>query len=61
MDYAEAIGVLGRANEKFEFPINWGADLQSEHERYLTEKYAKKLVIVMTYPKAIKAFHMRPK
>jgi asparaginyl-tRNA synthetase len=59
MDYGEAIDVLGRANEKFEFPVNWGVDLQSEHERYLTEKYAKKPVIVMNYPKAIKAFYMR--
>jgi asparaginyl-tRNA synthetase len=54
MDYGEAIEVLNRANEKFEFPVNWGVDLQSEHERYLTEKYAKKPVIVMNYPKAIK-------
>jgi asparaginyl-tRNA synthetase len=59
MDYGEAIQVLERANEKFEFPVNWGVDLQSEHERYLTEKYAKKPVIVMNYPKAIKAFYMR--
>ena len=55
----EAIGVLERSNEKFEFPVKWGVDLQSEHERYLTEKYAKKPVIVMNYPKAIKAFYMR--
>ena len=59
MDYGEAIDVLARANEKFEFPVDWGVDLQSEHERYLTEKYAKKPVIVMNYPKAIKAFYMR--
>ena len=59
MDYGEAIRVLERANEKFEFPIKWGIDLQSEHERYLTEKYAKKPVIVMNYPKEIKAFYMR--
>ena len=59
MDYGEAIQVLERANEKFEFPVQWGVDLQSEHERYLTEKYAKKPVIVMNYPKAIKAFYMR--
>ena len=59
MDYGEAIRVLERANEKFEFPVKWGLDLQSEHERYLTEKYAKKPVIVMNYPKAIKAFYMR--
>jgi asparaginyl-tRNA synthetase len=59
MDYAEAIRVLERTNEKFEFPVKWGVDLQSEHEQYLTEKYAKKPVIVMNYPKAIKAFYMR--
>jgi asparaginyl-tRNA synthetase len=51
--------VLERSNEKFEFPVKWGVDLQSEHERYLTEKYAKKPVVVMNYPKAIKAFYMR--
>ena len=59
MDYGEAISVLERAKEKFEFPVKWGVDLQSEHERYLTEKHAKKPVIVMNYPKAIKAFYMR--
>jgi asparaginyl-tRNA synthetase len=59
MDYGEAIQVLGRANQKFEFPVSWGVDLQSEHERYLTEQYAKKPVVVMNYPKAIKAFYMR--
>ena len=51
--------MLERANKKFEFPVQWGIDLQSEHEHYLTEKYAKKPVIVMNYPKAIKAFYMR--
>jgi asparaginyl-tRNA synthetase len=59
MDYGEAISVLERAREKFEFPVKWGVDLQSEHERFLTEKHAKKPVIVMNYPKAIKAFYMR--
>ena len=44
MDYGEAIEVLGRAHEKFEFPVNWGVDPQLEHERYLTEKHAKKPV-----------------
>src|ERR1700676_221776 len=53
MDYGEAIAVLERAKENFEFPVKWGIDLQSEHERYLTEKHAKKPVIVMNYPKAI--------
>ncbi|MBI3376306.1 MAG: asparagine--tRNA ligase [Betaproteobacteria bacterium] len=59
MEYGEAIAVLERANEKFEFPVKWGIDLQSEHERYLTERHAKKPVIVMNYPKGIKAFYMR--
>jgi asparaginyl-tRNA synthetase len=59
MDYGEAISILERASEKFEFPVKWGVDLQSEHERFLTEKHAKKPVIVMNYPKGIKAFYMR--
>jgi asparaginyl-tRNA synthetase len=59
MDYGEAISILGSAREKFEFPVKWGVDLQSEHERFLTEKHAKKPVIVMNYPKDIKAFYMR--
>ena len=59
MDYTEAIAILGRAKQKFEFPVQWGIDLQSEHERYLTEQHARKPVIVMNYPKGIKAFYMR--
>jgi asparaginyl-tRNA synthetase len=59
MDYGEAIGILEGAKEKFEFPVKWGMDLQSEHERYLTERHAKNPVIVLNYPKAIKAFYMR--
>jgi asparaginyl-tRNA synthetase len=59
MDYTEAIRILEKAKQKFEFPVTWGIDLQSEHERYLTEKHVKKPVIVMNYPKAIKAFYMR--
>ena len=59
MDYGEAIGILEKSGEKFEFPVKWGMDLQSEHERYLTEKHAKKPVVVMNYPKGIKAFYMR--
>jgi asparaginyl-tRNA synthetase len=59
MDYTEAIGILERAKEKFEFPVKWGIDLQSEHERYLTEKHVAKPVIVVNYPKGIKAFYMR--
>src|SRR6058998_3732608 len=59
MDYGEAIAILERAKESFEFPVKWGVDLQSEHERYLTERHAKRPVIVMNYPKGIKAFYMR--
>jgi asparaginyl-tRNA synthetase len=59
MDYGEAITVLEKTKQKFEFPVRWGVDLQSEHERYLTEQHAKKPVIVMNYPKDIKAFYMR--
>jgi asparaginyl-tRNA synthetase len=59
MEYGEAIAILERANDKFQYPVHWGIDLQSEHERYLTEKHAKKPVIVMNYPKDIKAFYMR--
>ena len=59
MDYGEAISVLDRAKEKFEFPVKWGMDLQSEHERYLTEKHVRRPVIVLNYPKNIKAFYMR--
>src|SRR6202021_2843820 len=59
VEYGEAIAVLERGKEKFEFSVKWGMDLQSEHERYLTEKHAKRPVIVMNYPKDIKAFYMR--
>lgn len=57
--YTEAIEILEKADEKFEFPVKWGIDLQSEHERYLTEKYFKKPIMVTDYPKDIKAFYMR--
>ncbi|HET9624742.1 MAG TPA: asparagine--tRNA ligase [Kofleriaceae bacterium] len=59
MDYTEAIKVLEKSGEKFEFPVKWGIDLQSEHERYLTEKVMKGPVAVVNYPKDIKAFYMR--
>jgi asparaginyl-tRNA synthetase len=59
MDYSEAIGVLERSKQRFEFPVSWGMDLQSEHERYLSEKHVGRPVIVMNYPRAIKAFYMR--
>ena len=57
--YTKAIELLERAKKKFEFPVEWGIDLQSEHERYLAEKLFKKPVIVTNYPKDIKAFYMR--
>jgi asparaginyl-tRNA synthetase len=59
MDYDEAIEVLSAAKQKFEFPVAWGVDLQSEHERYITEQHVRKPVVVMNYPKEIKAFYMR--
>ncbi|MDJ1179011.1 asparagine--tRNA ligase [Roseofilum sp. BLCC_M91] len=57
--YTEAIALLEKAPDKFEFPVEWGLDLQSEHERYLAEKLFKKPVIVTDYPLEIKAFYMR--
>jgi len=59
MDYTEAIRVLEKSGERFEFPVKWGIDLQSEHERYLTEKVIRGPVAVINYPKDIKAFYMR--
>ena len=59
ISYAEAIKELKAAKESFEFPVSWGADLQSEHERYLTDKVIKGPLIVTDYPKEIKAFYMR--
>jgi len=59
MDYTEAIGILERATQKFEFPVHWGMDLQSEHERYLSEQHVRGPLILMNYPKQIKAFYMR--
>ena len=59
MDYADAIRILAQAKQKFEFPVHFGVDLQSEHERYLSEHYAKRPVVVMNYPREIKAFYMR--
>jgi asparaginyl-tRNA synthetase len=59
MSYTDAIAALKKSGEKFEFPVEWGVDLQSEHERYLTEKYVKGPVAVLDYPKTIKAFYMR--
>ena len=59
MSYTDAVKELKTAKEKFEFPVEWGTDLQSEHERYLTDKVIKGPVIVTDYPKEIKAFYMR--
>ena len=59
MDYTDAIRILRQARQKFEFPVEWGIDLQSEHERYIAEQHAGKPVILMNYPKEIKAFYMR--
>ena len=57
--YTEAVKLLEGSGQKFEFPVSWGTDLQSEHERYLTEQKIQKPVIVTDYPKDIKAFYMR--
>ncbi len=57
--YGEAIEILARNNDNFTFKVRWGSDLQSEHERYLTETAFRKPVIVYNYPKEIKAFYMR--
>jgi asparaginyl-tRNA synthetase len=59
MDYTEAISILEKCKEKFEFPVKWGMDLQSEHERYVAEKHVGGPVVLMNYPKEIKAFYMR--
>ncbi len=59
LDYTEGIDILVKSGEKFEFPVSWGLDLQSEHERYLVEKHFKKPVILINYPKEIKAFYMK--
>ena len=57
--YTEAIEILEKCNDKFAFPVYWGCDLQTEHERYLTEEVFKKPVFVTDYPKEIKAFYMK--
>jgi asparaginyl-tRNA synthetase len=59
MDYTEAIRILEASKEKFDYPVQWGTDLQSEHERYLAEKHVKGPLVLMNYPKEIKAFYMR--
>ena len=59
LTYTEGIRILEESGEKFEFPVSWGVDLQSEHERYLVEKHFGKPVIMTDYPKEIKAFYMK--
>ncbi len=59
LDYSEAIKILEQAPRKFEFPVAWGIDLQTEHERYLAEEHVGRPVVVVNYPEAIKAFYMR--
>ncbi len=59
LTYTEAIEILEKVKDRFEFPVYWGVDLQSEHERYLTEEVFKKPVFLTNYPKEIKAFYMR--
>src|SRR5688572_12246100 len=59
MDYTDAIAALEKSGKRFEFPVKWGMDMQSEHERWLTEEHVKRPVVVMNYPKGIKAFYMR--
>ncbi len=59
MTYTEAISILEKENDKFDFPVHWGSDIQSEHEKFLTEQIAKSPVIVTDYPKEIKSFYMK--
>ncbi len=59
LDYTEAIEILTKVKDRFTFPVSWGTDLQSEHERYITEEVFKKPVFLKNYPKEIKAFYMR--
>jgi len=59
LSYSEGVKILEESGHKFEFPVYWGADLQSEHERYLVEEHFKRPVILTDYPKEIKAFYMK--
>lgn len=59
MDYTDAIEILQKSGKKFEFPVEWGVDLSSEHERYLAEEHVGAPIIMKNYPKDIKAFYMR--
>lgn len=57
--YSEVIGILKASNESFQFPVEWGRDLQTEHERYISERHVKGPVVVIDYPKEIKPFYMK--
>jgi asparaginyl-tRNA synthetase len=59
IDYTDAITALQKSGQKFEFPVDWGVDLQTEHERWLAETHVGRPVVVMNYPEKIKAFYMR--
>jgi asparaginyl-tRNA synthetase len=59
MDYTDAVDILIKSGQKFEFPVEWGMDLASEHERFLSEQHVKGPVVLKNYPKDIKAFYMR--
>ncbi len=59
IEYTDAIGLLQKSGQKFEFPVEWGLDLQTEHERWLTEQHVGRPVVVMNYPEQIKSFYMR--
>ncbi|MDR3386431.1 MAG: asparagine--tRNA ligase [Rudaea sp.] len=59
IDYTDAVEILKKSGHKFEYPVEWGHDLQTEHERYLTEQHVGRPVVVMNYPEKIKAFYMR--
>ena len=59
IQYGDAITILQKCGQKFEYPVEWGIDLQTEHERYLAEKHVGRPVVVMNYPEKIKAFYMR--
>ena len=59
IDYTDAVALLQRADQRFEYPVEWGLDLQTEHERWLTEVHVGRPVVVMNYPEQIKAFYMK--
>lgn len=59
MTYTEAVEILKQSKEKFDYPVEWGIDLQTEHERYISEKVVNGPVFIIDYPKEIKAFYMR--